>query len=263
MKLRSGLVLLAAPAVALALAACGHRAAAAGATHHVDLIDTPAFDPRDLTIDAGDTVQWTFGGSVQHSVTMADGSFDTGVRQPGYAFSFTFDDPGEYTFYCKLHGTPNGQNMAGIIVVEGEPTPAATQTARATATSTRTPTATRTPSPTSTRTPAPTATPTPAMTQAATATSTVRTTVRRRFLTDADAGVGGHARGADHAAGYGRGARRARWWRAGRSISYRADGHGDGGRRVRRRNATLVNAPGASTATSARRRVRRPSRAGR
>ena len=30
----------------------------------------------------------------------------------------TFTERGHYLYYCRVHGTPNGQGMAGVIVVE-------------------------------------------------------------------------------------------------------------------------------------------------
>jgi plastocyanin len=36
----------------------------------------------------------------------------------GQSYQFKFTKPGTYVYYCKLHGTPAGQGMAGKIVVK-------------------------------------------------------------------------------------------------------------------------------------------------
>ncbi len=77
-----------------------------------------AYDPVELTVDAGTTVTWVNGESVRHTVTADDDSFDSGDMQEGDTFSMTFDEPGEYPYYCVYHGGPDGVGMAGVIVVE-------------------------------------------------------------------------------------------------------------------------------------------------
>ena len=76
------------------------------------------FTPPTLTVPAGTTVTWTNGDPFQHSVTADDGSFDSGLVDPGGRFSFTFADPGTYPYHCVPHGGPGGAGMSGTIVVE-------------------------------------------------------------------------------------------------------------------------------------------------
>jgi plastocyanin len=35
----------------------------------------------------------------------------------GQLFSFTFDEPGTYPYYCDNHGGPGGEGMSGVIIV--------------------------------------------------------------------------------------------------------------------------------------------------
>jgi plastocyanin len=77
----------------------------------VDIVDF-AFDPSSITIEAGGTVTWTNAGDVTHTVTADDGSFDSGDLASGDTYSFTFDEPGTYTYFCEIH-----PNMTGEIVV--------------------------------------------------------------------------------------------------------------------------------------------------
>lgn len=57
-----------------------------------------------------------------HTLTAVDGSFDTGIVEPGAATTLAIDSPGVYRVWCTLHGTASGDGMAGLLVV-GEPPP--------------------------------------------------------------------------------------------------------------------------------------------
>ena len=85
------------------------------------------FMPVDLTVKAGTTVTWQNGETIGHTVTSGtwgevnettglrgtetpDGNFDHALApkgQDGDTFSYTFDEPGEYLYYCKPHLTMN------------------------------------------------------------------------------------------------------------------------------------------------------------
>lgn len=103
----------------------------------VDVVDSD-FVPGDVTIDAGGTVTWTQSGSLPHTVTADDGSFDshpdcsggTDCMSTGDTFAHTFDEPGEYAYYCRIHGGPGGVGMSGVVVVTaaGSETPTAEPT---------------------------------------------------------------------------------------------------------------------------------------
>jgi plastocyanin len=91
------------------------------------------FMPADLTVPAGTTVRWTNGEAISHTVTSgawgevnedsglrgtqsADGMFDHALApmgSEGDTFEFTFDEPGEYQYYCEPH-----LGMFGTITVE-------------------------------------------------------------------------------------------------------------------------------------------------
>jgi plastocyanin len=77
-----------------------------------------SFMPMDLTVAPGTTVTWTNNDSVAHTVTWDDGSVDSGLFGQGETFSFTFDTPGTYGYYCKPHGSP-GSGMHGSVTVGG------------------------------------------------------------------------------------------------------------------------------------------------
>ncbi|MEX2550056.1 MAG: plastocyanin/azurin family copper-binding protein [Nitriliruptoraceae bacterium] len=98
--------------------------AAAQSTAEVEIQDS-TFTPADVTVEVGDTVTWTQTGSLPHSVTADDGTFDSspdcaggsGCLDEGDTFTHTFDEPGEYAYYCRVHGAPGGVGMAGVVTV--------------------------------------------------------------------------------------------------------------------------------------------------
>jgi plastocyanin len=93
----------------------------------VQAIDT-AFRPEGITVTAGTKVTWTQVGDQPHSVSANDDTFDSApdcgpldverCDQEGDTFSFTFEEPGEYPYYCRVHGLPSGRGMTGTVTVE-------------------------------------------------------------------------------------------------------------------------------------------------
>jgi plastocyanin len=88
----------------------------AAATQHQIQIAGFAFQPGNLTIQAGDTVTWTNADDSPHTVTAENGAFDSRNLDQGAAFSFTFAEPGTYTYRCEYHS-----EMQATIVVEAAP----------------------------------------------------------------------------------------------------------------------------------------------
>ena len=79
------------------------------------------YDITEKTILVGKTVEWSWQGSIGHSVTGGtsanpDGSFDSGVKTMG-SFSHRFDTEGTFRYFCKVHGAA----MTGTIVVTVQP----------------------------------------------------------------------------------------------------------------------------------------------
>jgi plastocyanin len=78
------------------------------------------FDPKDLTVKAGETITFTNDESIPHDVHKTSGpgedfsSGDTGGMQEGDTFELTLDEPGEYEYVCKVHAP----GMAGTITVK-------------------------------------------------------------------------------------------------------------------------------------------------
>jgi plastocyanin len=68
------------------------------------------FSPNVVNIATGDTVTWTNGDSVGHTVTSGNPSdlqsgaiFDSGLIKSGGMFSFTFQNPGTFNYFCVIH----------------------------------------------------------------------------------------------------------------------------------------------------------------
>jgi plastocyanin len=81
------------------------------------------FQPSTVTIQPGDTVEWIWKSS-GHTVTagntngdhgIPNGMFGTGsVRNTNFVYSFTFPDPGNFTYYCGPHYE---MGMVGVVNV--------------------------------------------------------------------------------------------------------------------------------------------------
>jgi plastocyanin len=61
------------------------------------------FRPADLVVDAGTTVVWRNTGSMTHTITANDGTFDSGPLAPGATWTHSFDRPGVVAYHCTPH----------------------------------------------------------------------------------------------------------------------------------------------------------------
>jgi plastocyanin len=106
-------------AIALIVIGLGLPAGAAAQQGPSVAAQDDTFRPGQIQVASGASVTWTNTGVDTHTITADDGSFDSGEINNGDTFSFTFDAPGSYPYYCQVHGGPGGQGMAGTIVVSG------------------------------------------------------------------------------------------------------------------------------------------------
>ncbi len=68
-----------------------------------------------LTIPFGTTVTWTNEDpGMMHTVSSVDGLFESGFLNEGDTWSYTFDEPGEFEYFCQPHPW-----MRAKVVVEG------------------------------------------------------------------------------------------------------------------------------------------------
>jgi plastocyanin len=84
-------------------------------TGTVQMIDN-AYRPSRIELRVGDTLVWANDGSVPHTATARDGSFDTGFVSPSTQASRRLSSPGTFAFFCTIH-----PEMTGTLVVEPAP----------------------------------------------------------------------------------------------------------------------------------------------
>ena len=103
----------------------------------IAMTDTHRYDPSTLMVRVGEEVRWVNRSSEAHSVTAYQDSLPAGAEYfsssgassekdarahidglmiSGDSFSFKFDEPGTYEYFCIPH---EDQGMRGKIVVEG------------------------------------------------------------------------------------------------------------------------------------------------
>lgn len=65
------------------------------------------FGPAELAAAAGTEVTWTNDDGATHTVTAKEGpdGFESDDLSSGDTFSFTFEEPGTYDYYCSIHPT--------------------------------------------------------------------------------------------------------------------------------------------------------------
>ena len=98
----------------MVLAGTPRVTAAAGSTSTAEVkIDNFSFVPPVLTVTAGTTVTWTNRDDIPHTVVSNDGVFKSKVRDTDETFSYTFDKPGTYPYFCSIH-----PKMTGKVVVQ-------------------------------------------------------------------------------------------------------------------------------------------------
>jgi plastocyanin len=76
-------------------------------------IDNFSFTPSTITVPAGTTVRWTNGDDIPHTVVSNEKTFKSKVLDTDQEFTFTFDKPGTYSYFCSIH-----PHMTGKVVVQ-------------------------------------------------------------------------------------------------------------------------------------------------
>jgi plastocyanin len=82
----------------------------AAADEFADAENPPDYAPNVLMVPLGATVTWTNNDpGMTHTVTAADGSFDSGMLAAGQSWSYTFDQPGDFDYACTPHPWMKGR----------------------------------------------------------------------------------------------------------------------------------------------------------
>ena len=81
------------------------------------------FEPFDVSIKTGDTIEWIaygFGHTLISDSRLFDSSTVWGSSIPAlHSFKYTFHQPGVYPYYSLDYGGPEGQGMSAVISVSG------------------------------------------------------------------------------------------------------------------------------------------------
>lgn len=109
---------------ALLIVSCGGDE---GDTASGDDVVVQMFDNRyqftEVTVPVGGTVTFVGAGRNPHNAVSADESWSTEdvfgspEQHEGDKATLTFEQPGEYVFFCTFHGNAGGDGMAGTLIV--------------------------------------------------------------------------------------------------------------------------------------------------
>ncbi|MEO0492875.1 MAG: plastocyanin/azurin family copper-binding protein [Actinomycetota bacterium] len=89
----------------------------------IDLdIQDNAFTQRVVVVSAGTEITWTNQGRNEHNVRPAiEGAFEPistlDLAEKGDSASLRFDAPGDFPYFCSLHGTATNGQTGRVIVV--------------------------------------------------------------------------------------------------------------------------------------------------
>jgi plastocyanin len=111
----------------LVFAACGDSSnddgeSIAGQDVVVEMYDN-RFQYTEIEIPVGGTITWVGAGRSPHNAVEANGDWSTESafgsldQLEGDEAVLTYDEPGEYVFFCTFHGNANGNGMAGVLIV--------------------------------------------------------------------------------------------------------------------------------------------------
>ena len=113
-RLQTRELVLAVVAVAVFSAvSVGAQSAPSASASHVVIIKQMHFDPQQLTVKPGDTVQWKNEDIFAHTVTADNGSFDSGLINPGSSWQTVIKREGTIGYHCSPH-----PNMKAELIVQ-------------------------------------------------------------------------------------------------------------------------------------------------
>ena len=80
--------------------------------------DIKDFALEDIQVSVGTKVNWTNQDSARHTTTAGSGgsvsgTWNSGPLGQGQSFSFTFNEPGTFPYFCQIHSS-----MTGTVTVQ-------------------------------------------------------------------------------------------------------------------------------------------------
>lgn len=76
-------------------------------------INNFAFMPGTITVPVGTQVTWTNKDEIPHNVVSSDKTIKSKVLDTNEQFTFTFTEPGTFSYICTIH-----PRMKGTVVVQ-------------------------------------------------------------------------------------------------------------------------------------------------
>lgn len=74
------------------------------------------FSPTSLSVKKGTTVRFINKDNANHFITSGNGVLNSGKIKSDDSYSYTFDNTGNYYFYCNYHSDNQQEN--GVIIVQ-------------------------------------------------------------------------------------------------------------------------------------------------
>lgn len=85
-----------------------------GQSHSAEVkVDNFTFGPVSITVPAKTTVTWVNRDDVPHVIASTDGVFRSKALDTDDKYSYTFDKPGTYAYFCAVH-----PKMVGTVIVK-------------------------------------------------------------------------------------------------------------------------------------------------
>jgi plastocyanin len=69
------------------------------------------FGPKDMTVAVGTKVTWVNDDQIPHTVAETHKVFRSGALDTNDTFSYVFNTPGEFEYFCALHPQMIGKIM--------------------------------------------------------------------------------------------------------------------------------------------------------
>ena len=82
------------------------------------VVDTYQYVEKAITAKRDTTVIWVNKEQPKHTVTADDDSFKSGDMLLNSTLSLTFNDAGDFPYFCRFHGDKGGADMAGRVIVQ-------------------------------------------------------------------------------------------------------------------------------------------------
>ncbi len=92
------------------------EAQASAGEEEVKVVDVN-FQMKVITVPVGTTVTWVYDATLPHTATSDTNVFNSGTLGEGDTFSYTFDEAGEFPYFCRFHGGAGGSGMSGVVIV--------------------------------------------------------------------------------------------------------------------------------------------------